>query len=62
MYSIYGHMLNGIRVSQGQSVSRGTVLGGMGSSGSSTGTHLHYGIYYGVPMRGGKPIDPLTVY
>ena len=62
MYSIYGHMLNGIRVSQGQSVSRGTVLGGMGSSGSSTGTHLHYGIYYGIPMRGGKPIDPLTVY
>ena len=60
--SIYGHMLNNITVSPGQRVSRGQVLGGMGSSGSSQATHLHFGIYYGAPMRGGKPVDPLTLF
>ncbi len=60
--SIYGHMLNNITVSPGQRVSRGQVLGGMGSSGSSQATHLHFGIYYGAPMRGGKPVNPLNFF
>lgn len=39
----YAHM-SSIAVSNGQSVSTGTYLGGMGCSGSCTGTHLHFEI------------------
>ena len=39
--STYGH-LSGFNVSPGQKVVRGDVVGFMGSSGLSTGHHLHY--------------------
>jgi murein DD-endopeptidase MepM/ murein hydrolase activator NlpD len=37
----YGHM-SSISVSAGQSVGQGTVVGGMGTTGHSTGVHLHF--------------------
>lgn len=40
----YAHMRTILRVSVGQTVSKGTLLGYMGSSGSSTGPHLHFEI------------------
>lgn len=40
----YGHMRSDIKVSVGSAVSKGTKLGTMGDSGSSTGTHLHFEI------------------
>lgn len=40
----YSHMTNNIPVSVGQRVSKGQIIGYMGDSGSSTGTHLHYQI------------------
>lgn len=43
-YSIYMH-LSKILTKKGYTVSRGTKIGLMGSSGRSTGTHLHLGIY-----------------
>lgn len=58
---IYAHM-GSVSVSTGQRVGRGQTIGTMGNSGSSTGTHLHFGIYYGAPLRGGRSINPLTVY
>ena len=50
----YGHMSK-IRVSEGQRVSRGDRIGDMGSSGRSTGTHLHYEV-----RVDGKPVNPMT--
>lgn len=39
--TIYAHM-NRIDVTQGQQVSAGTVVGGLGNTGFSTGPHLHF--------------------
>ncbi|WP_348521607.1 M23 family metallopeptidase [Erythrobacter sp. A6_0] len=51
----YCHMSR-IAVSRGQSVKRGQVIGYVGSTGLSTGPHLHYEMY-----RGGRAIDPASV-
>ena len=49
----YAH-LSKIRVKKGQRVSRGDRIGDMGSSGNSTGTHLHYEV-----REGGKAVNPM---
>jgi murein DD-endopeptidase MepM/ murein hydrolase activator NlpD len=51
----YGHMSR-IAVRAGQHVSRGQVLGYIGSSGLSTGPHLHYELY-----RNGHAVNPTSV-
>lgn len=48
MFSLYGHMLdNSITVELGSWVQKGAVIGGMGNTGDSSGTHLHFEMYYG---------------
>jgi murein DD-endopeptidase MepM/ murein hydrolase activator NlpD len=55
--TLYGHMLNNsIVVKPGQVVSQGQKIGVMGSTGRSTGTHLHFEVI----GPGGK-LNPLTV-
>lgn len=49
----YGH-LRRIYVKRGQKISHRTKVGKMGSSGRSTGTHLHYEIHIN-----GRTVDPL---
>jgi murein DD-endopeptidase MepM/ murein hydrolase activator NlpD len=49
----YGH-LNTINVKTGQKVAIGQKVGTMGSTGRSTGPHLHYEVYYR-----GKSYDPI---
>lgn len=46
--SCYAHMLKGsLQVKKGDKVEAGTILGKMGTSGSSTGKHLHWEIWKG---------------
>ena len=51
----YGHMSR-IAVSPGARVRRGQVIGYVGSTGLSTGAHLHYEMY-----RGGRAVNPGSV-
>lgn len=60
-YSIYAHMQT-LNVSLGQVVEGGQKIGTMGSTGFSTGPHLHFGIYYGYPFRGGTAYNPMVFY
>ena len=52
----YGHMSRlGPGIKPGVSVRQGQVIGFVGSTGMSTGPHLHYEFY-----RGGRPVNPLA--
>ena len=51
--TLYGH-LSRFAVATGESVAQGRKIGEVGSTGVSTGPHLHFGVF-----RGGEPVDPL---
>jgi murein DD-endopeptidase MepM/ murein hydrolase activator NlpD len=55
MRTLYAHM-SAIYVAPGQSVNRGDAIGKMGSTGRSTGTHLHF-----EAIQNGVNINPLSV-
>jgi len=50
--TLYGHMTR-LRASEGQRVSQGDLIGDMGSTGNSTGSHLHF-----ETRLNGSPQDP----
>jgi murein DD-endopeptidase MepM/ murein hydrolase activator NlpD len=50
--TLYGH-LSKIRVKEGQGVKAGDIIGYAGSTGRSTGPHLHYEV-----IKDGKTVDP----
>ena len=53
--TLYAHMLAGSRtVSYNQSVVQGQVIGTVGSTGNSTGNHLHFEV-----RVGGSPVNPM---
>jgi murein DD-endopeptidase MepM/ murein hydrolase activator NlpD len=49
----YGHLLPRYVVRAGQYVRKGKLIGYMGSTGNSTGTHLHWEV-----SRNGRTVDP----
>lgn len=52
--TLYAHMLSGSRtVGPNQQVSQGQVIGQVGSTGNSTGSHLHFEV-----RIGGSPVNP----
>lgn len=54
--TLYGHMSK-ILVKQGQRIKRGEVIGKVGNTGRSVGSHLHYEV-----IKDGKKIDPANYF
>lgn len=60
-YSLYAHLATQT-VSEGTTVARGQVIGGMGRTGFATGVHLHYSIWQGYPYYGGRVLNAMSMY
>ncbi|MEZ5018474.1 MAG: M23 family metallopeptidase [Flavipsychrobacter sp.] len=54
--TLYAHMVK-IKVRDGTRVRRGQIIGWVGSSGKSTGPHLHYEV-----IKNGKKINPINFF
>ena len=54
--TLYGHMVR-VSATQGQQVKRGQVIGYVGSTGKSTGPHLHYEVH-----KSGVQVDPINFF
>ncbi len=59
---VFMHLRSGsIPVTAGQRVRTGQLIGEVGSTGASSGPHLHFEIWVGGWYAGGEPIDPLPL-
>ncbi len=57
--TVYGHMFpEGVLVRTGDRVSAGQVIAKVGNSGVSTGPHLHFEVWAGSRLQGGRVLDP----
>jgi murein DD-endopeptidase MepM/ murein hydrolase activator NlpD len=54
--TLYGHMVK-VKANAGQKISRGEVIGWVGSTGKSTGPHCHYEVH-----KNGNKIDPVYFF
>lgn len=54
--TLYGHLAD-IRVKAGETVKRGQVIANMGTTGRSTGVHLHYEVW-----KDGTPVNPKSYF
>ena len=65
--TVFAHMIDGsLKVKKGQKVTAGTPLGKMGSTGMSTGKHLHWELYkgktYAWSANGKNFIEPIAFF
>ncbi len=61
-YTTYSHMSKLI-APVGATVAKGQIIGLVGSTGRSTGPHLHFELWQGgQPYRGGTLLDPMQLY
>ncbi|MBP7493983.1 MAG: M23 family metallopeptidase [Spirochaetales bacterium] len=56
LQTFYAH-LQTIAVPMGKTVAQGSIIGEMGSTGYSTGSHLHFSVF-----KNGNPIDPMQYF
>ena len=56
-YSVLCGHLSGYNCKAGQYVSKGSIIGYIGTTGASTGPHLHFTVF-----QGGDTINPLSLY
>ena len=56
-YSVLCGHLSGYNCKAGQHVSKGSIIGYIGTTGASTGPHLHFTVF-----QGGDTINPLSLY
>ena len=64
--------LSSILVKEGLTVSRGQKIGTMGNTGHVVpaptpsnpyaGTHLHFGLWKGMPYGGGSAVNPMSIF
>lgn len=60
-FTIYAHCSK-VYVKAGDHVTRGQRIAAMGNTGYATGTHVHFGVFTGVPYNGGKSINPRRLW
>lgn len=60
LYSLYGHLKSSAIVNIGNYVSKKQVIGYMGSTGNSSGTHLHFEMYN--PNNKSQIVNPWKTY
>jgi murein DD-endopeptidase MepM/ murein hydrolase activator NlpD len=59
---VFMHLRTGsIVVSEGERVRTGQAIGQVGSTGESSGPHLHFELWVGTWYDGGHPVDPLPL-
>jgi len=59
LYTTYNHM-SSLAVRAGERVSRGEMIGRIGTSGWTTGPHLHFEVWRGPIWAGGHRVNPLA--
>jgi murein DD-endopeptidase MepM/ murein hydrolase activator NlpD len=57
---IYAH-LNKVRIKPGQVAKKGDIVGEVGSTGNSSGPHLHFEMRDNIRWSAGKDIDPKDI-
>jgi murein DD-endopeptidase MepM/ murein hydrolase activator NlpD len=58
----YCHLVRRPPVTVGQVVPRGAILGHVGTSGSSSGPHLHFEVHAGVPASRANAVSPIAFF